>query len=123
VTFNFSRNLPILGYGVRALQNLYLPEDKDKAKQQSSMVQMIKDRCAVPSGQPGSWGLTGPPGHWQGGADHNTPMMLCTLLARTLLGYQIVSAALHFACSNVSSKKLHKGVAADGTEPSSLHQV
>eukprot|EP00775_Hariotina_reticulata_P010920 gene10919-11075_t len=46
VTFNFSRNLPILGYGVRALQNLYLPEDKDKAKQQSSMVQMIKDRAA-----------------------------------------------------------------------------
>jgi hypothetical protein len=57
VTFNFSRNLPILGYGVRALQNLYLPEDKDKAKQQSSMVQMIKDRCAVPSGGPGSFGL------------------------------------------------------------------
>lgn len=51
VTFNFSKHLPVLGYGVRALQNLYLPPEVEKgeagkAKQQASMVQMIKERCA-----------------------------------------------------------------------------
>lgn len=44
VTFNFSRHLPILGYGVRALQNLYMPEENDKDKQKASMVQLIKQR-------------------------------------------------------------------------------
>lgn len=45
VTFEFSRNLPILGYGVRALQNLYVPSDKgDKTQQQRSMVELIKER-------------------------------------------------------------------------------
>lgn len=46
VTFHFSKHLPVLGYGVRALQNLYLPPDNDKTKQQASMVQLIKERCA-----------------------------------------------------------------------------
>lgn len=46
VTFHFSQTLPVLGYGVRALQNLYLPPENDKAKQQSSMVQLIKERYA-----------------------------------------------------------------------------
>jgi hypothetical protein len=44
VTFNFSKHLPILGCGVRALQNLYVPEDKDRAQQQQGMVQLIKER-------------------------------------------------------------------------------
>lgn len=44
VTFHFSQTLPVLGYGVRALQNLYLPPENDKAKQQNSMVQLIKER-------------------------------------------------------------------------------
>lgn len=51
VTFNFSKHLPILGYGVRALQNLYLPETKDKAKQKASMVELIKERCVRGSAQ------------------------------------------------------------------------
>lgn len=55
VTFNFSKHLPILGYGVRALQNLYLPAQADKGengsgngKQQSNvkLTQLIKERCA-----------------------------------------------------------------------------
>jgi hypothetical protein len=45
VTFDFSKDLPILGYGVRALQNLYVPTQSDKTKQQNSMVQLIKERC------------------------------------------------------------------------------
>lgn len=53
VTFAFSKHIPILGYGVRALQNLYLPEEKDKGKQSASVVQMIKERCAVTTR---SWG-------------------------------------------------------------------
>jgi hypothetical protein len=47
VTFHFSKHLPVLGYGVRALQNIYLPPENDRGKQQSSMVQRIKDRCAA----------------------------------------------------------------------------
>lgn len=55
VTFNFSKHLPILGYGVRALQNLYLPTQADtgengsgNGKQQSNikLTQLIKERCA-----------------------------------------------------------------------------
>ncbi|WIA30170.1 hypothetical protein OEZ86_000262 [Tetradesmus obliquus] len=46
VTFQFSKHLPILGYGVRALQNLYVPEDKDRTQQQKGMVQLIKERAA-----------------------------------------------------------------------------
>ena len=45
VTFQFSKELPILGYGVRALQNLYVPKEMDRHKQQSSMVDAIKARC------------------------------------------------------------------------------
>lgn len=56
VTFNFSKHLPVLGYGVRALQNLYLPPDNDKARQQKSMVQLIKERLVAGLG----WALTGP---------------------------------------------------------------
>jgi len=44
LTFHFTKDLPVLGYGVRALQNLYLPPETDKAKQQSSMVELIKAR-------------------------------------------------------------------------------
>lgn len=47
VTFQFSKHLPILGYGVRALQNLYVPEDKDRTQQQKGMVQLIKERWAA----------------------------------------------------------------------------
>eukprot|EP00882_Tetradesmus_deserticola_P021779 GHRQ01023577.1.p1 GENE.GHRQ01023577.1~~GHRQ01023577.1.p1 ORF type:complete len:331 (+),score=101.62 GHRQ01023577.1:91-1083(+) len=49
VTFNFSKHLPILGYGVRALQNLYVPEHKDKASQQQGMVALIKERASNPA--------------------------------------------------------------------------
>jgi hypothetical protein len=52
VTFNFSKHLPVLGYGVRALQNLYVPEDKDRAKQQKGMVALIKERWVVHLGIP-----------------------------------------------------------------------
>jgi hypothetical protein len=45
VTFDFSKDLPVLGYGVRALQNLYVPTQSDKTKQQNSMVELIKERC------------------------------------------------------------------------------
>lgn len=44
VTFQFSRELPVLGLGVRALQNLYVPKESDKSKQQTSMVEAIKAR-------------------------------------------------------------------------------
>ncbi|KAF6265277.1 hypothetical protein COO60DRAFT_1623935 [Scenedesmus sp. NREL 46B-D3] len=49
VTFNFSKHLPILGYGVRALQNLYVPEHTDRASQQKGMVTLIKERANNPS--------------------------------------------------------------------------
>jgi hypothetical protein len=45
VTFHFSKELPILGPGIQALQNLYLPKEDDKSKQQASMVQLIRERC------------------------------------------------------------------------------
>jgi lysophosphatidylcholine acyltransferase/lyso-PAF acetyltransferase len=44
VTMHYTQFLPILGPGIRALQNLYLPKEGDKAKQQSSMVEMIRQR-------------------------------------------------------------------------------
>eukprot|EP00879_Flechtneria_rotunda_P016757 GHRR01017539.1.p1 GENE.GHRR01017539.1~~GHRR01017539.1.p1 ORF type:complete len:297 (+),score=50.95 GHRR01017539.1:737-1627(+) len=46
VTFEFAKRLPILGYGVRALQNLYVPEEADKAKQQGSLTRLIRERAA-----------------------------------------------------------------------------
>ena len=61
VTFHFSQTLPVLGYGVRALQNLYLPPENDKAKQQSSMVQLIKERYAQQNSK-GRAGVLGPQG-------------------------------------------------------------
>lgn len=47
VTMHFSKTLPVLGYGVRALQNIYLPKETDKTKQKQSIVQAIKQRSVI----------------------------------------------------------------------------
>lgn len=54
VTFDTSKDLPVLGYGVRALQNLYVPTQGDRTKQQNSMVELIKERCVWRS-QAAAW--------------------------------------------------------------------
>lgn len=46
VTFTFSKHLPIVGLGIRALQNIYVPESRDKTVRARSMVDAIKERCA-----------------------------------------------------------------------------
>jgi 1-acyl-sn-glycerol-3-phosphate acyltransferase len=69
VTFNFSKHLPVLGYGIRALQNLYLPPENDRSKQQASMVQLIKERYGWAASTAGCIIYTSPP-----------PRMLCMLL-------------------------------------------
>jgi 1-acyl-sn-glycerol-3-phosphate acyltransferase len=55
VTFNFMKHVPILGYGLRAMQNIYLPPHNDaditidtQAKQPKSVAQMIKERLVGP---------------------------------------------------------------------------
>ncbi|KAF8069495.1 Lpc [Scenedesmus sp. PABB004] len=46
VTFSFSKDLPVAGYGIRALQNLYVPAERDRSKQAGSMAALIKTRAA-----------------------------------------------------------------------------
>jgi 1-acyl-sn-glycerol-3-phosphate acyltransferase len=55
VTFNFMKHVPILGYALRAMQNIYLPPHNDagvtidtQAKQPKSVAQMIKERLVGP---------------------------------------------------------------------------
>lgn len=44
VTFEFTSRIPILGKGIIALQNMYVPEERDRSKQASSMVALIQAR-------------------------------------------------------------------------------
>lgn len=52
LTFAFTTDLPVLGRGIRALQNLYLPRETDRSKQQGSMVDAVRKRCATPGMPP-----------------------------------------------------------------------
>lgn len=51
LTFAFTTDIPVLGKGIKALQNLYVPSGP-KEKQQGSMVELLRKRAMTPGMPP-----------------------------------------------------------------------